>query len=681
MRPNIWGILLIIIAHSLSASAQTESEHDVLLNDATVKARRTTKSVKSGINGQILWNMSQMEQLPKILGNSDPIHYAQMLPGIQTNNEYRGGINVHGCDNAHNFISIANVPVYNVNHLLGFFSSFVGTHYPYMSLSKTATSAAAASRLGATLNMDASPCDTLPPKHLQGDLSVGFISSQGTIQAKITPKTEIVVSGRGSYINLIYNSLLSTKDASIRYFFGDANLTLHHQIDNANRIKLDAYYGQDAAKMTHDKNVGNVRSSWGNNLQNLKWEHSGTHGWLVESNIYHTQYRNTAHIDYDANIVTMPSGISTFGARNTSQWKNLTIGADIMYHYVQKQIPYIKSELIGRPHEFQHQHALESDIFADWKQPLPHNFAICTGLRGSLFTLIKDPASRPTTFTALDPSLGITYERQNWQIAASWALRHQYLAQTGVSDMGLPTNFWIASSRERRPQYAHGIELSASTWLWKHQLQLTGEVFAQKLYHQLEYSGVLMDLTTATYDFNNMLLHGKGANWGANIMLTKPSGKVNGWLSYSYTRARRSFTDPGYPGTSPANHERPHELNTVVCYTPTKHWSISGTFVCASGTPFTAPKSFYILGNSIISQYAPHNSSRLKPYIRLDLSGSYIWHSKKTREQSINLSIYNATARANEIFYYISVQETSFSYRPISFFTKILPSLSYNIKF
>ena len=64
--------------------------------------------------------MKFMENMPQILGNADPMHYAQMLPGVQTNNEYQGGIHVQGCDNEHNQITIGGVPVYNAVHLLGF---------------------------------------------------------------------------------------------------------------------------------------------------------------------------------------------------------------------------------------------------------------------------------------------------------------------------------------------------------------------------------------------------------------------------------------------------------------------------------------------------------------------------------------------------------------------------------
>jgi hypothetical protein len=81
-------------------------------------------------------------------------------------------------------------------------------------------------------------------------------------------------------------------------------------------------------------------------------------------------------------------------------------------------------------------------------------------------------------------------------------------------------------------------------------------------------------------------------------------------------------------------------------------------------------------------KYGPYNSSRLKPYKRLDLSANYKWKSRLFRENGVNLSVYNAIAQSNELFYYIkSRKDGSFAYRPITFMLRIMPSISYFCKF
>ena len=98
-----------------------EKKQSIMLDSVLVHGKQHNASLKTESDKGILWNMRMMNDMPKILGNADPMHYAQMLPGVQTNNEYNGGIHVQGSENEHNELSIAGVPLYNVNHLLGFF--------------------------------------------------------------------------------------------------------------------------------------------------------------------------------------------------------------------------------------------------------------------------------------------------------------------------------------------------------------------------------------------------------------------------------------------------------------------------------------------------------------------------------------------------------------------------------
>jgi hypothetical protein len=113
-----------------------------------------------------------------------------------------------------------------------------------------------------------------------------------------------------------------------------------------------------------------------------------------------------------------------------------------------------------------------------------------------------------------------------------------------------------------------------------------------------------------------------------------------------------------------------------------KKWDIGFTCVFASGTPFTAPKMFYVINRNIVSEYAEHNANRLRPYFRLD--GSVNYHFNPTRhihEHGLNFSVYNMTAHENDLFYYMGFSEKSFEYTRTTFLMKVLPSISYYLKF
>ena len=126
----------------------------VSLDSVVVSARRNTSGMAQRTDGMMVWQMKSLMDMPKILGNADPMHFAQMLPGVQTNTEFRCGTNIEGCDNSHNVVELGGVPVYNASHLLGMFSVFNASHYSTMNVAKTPVGASSAARIGGTLSFD-----------------------------------------------------------------------------------------------------------------------------------------------------------------------------------------------------------------------------------------------------------------------------------------------------------------------------------------------------------------------------------------------------------------------------------------------------------------------------------------------------------------------------------------------
>ena len=137
---------------------------------------------------------------------------------------------------------MGGVPLYNVNHLLGFFSTFNASHYPSLQLRKTATSAAFPNRIGGELEME------LPIEQADsagGEFSVGLISSQGTLRLPLGSRTTLTVSLRGSYINLLYSRWMKADKTQMEYHFFDTNATLAHRLGYADVLAFDFYCGRD----------------------------------------------------------------------------------------------------------------------------------------------------------------------------------------------------------------------------------------------------------------------------------------------------------------------------------------------------------------------------------------------------------------------------------------------------
>jgi len=673
MRKSGQHYILLFVFCALSSFVQAqedESAWSFSLDSITVKGYRYSSPVKVNADGVLLWDMSNTSLLPQILGNADPLHYAQMLPGIQTNSEYRSGINIEGCDNQHHSIFIDGVPIYNVNHLLGFFSTFNSSHFQTLSIAKGLESARSPNRLGGKLEM---MHRTELPDTTSGIISLGLISSQGSIRLPVNPKTTLTASLRGSYINLLYSKWLEADGQQVNYSFYDANATLVHKPNSNNTFLIDYYHGFDDAGFSEGRYLANMKARWGNTMGAAHWMYE-KRGMSLINTAYITSYRNKFCIEIQDMAFRLPSSITDIGLKGNMTWNRWNMGIDLACHNIHPQSLEHKGDVNVTDGHAEPMRSLESSLYSNYVHPLSSQVRLIGGIRGNLFR------KGHTTYWSLDPSVRLLYDNHTKQFSATYALRHQYLFQTGFSDSGLPTEFWMSASDDYMPQYAHELSANGSAFLLNRRYRVSVDLFYRRLFHQLAYKGSVLDYVNAVYDIKNSLMHGNGENYGFSIMLNKCSGHLTGWISYTYTHARRSFDETARRKSYSASHERPHEINAVATYASNKHWSFGGTLVYASGTPFTAAQSLYLLNDNLIIKYGEYNAARLHPYVRLDLSANYKWGSKA--EHGVNFSLYNVTSRDNELFYYLRTRDDgSFVYRPVTFVLHILPSLSYYYKF
>ena len=649
---------------------EDESAWSFSLDSVMVKSHRYASPVREKVGGVMVWDMSNLNLMPQILGNADPMHYAQMLPGIQTNSEYRSGINIEGCDNQHNAISIEGVPIYNVNHLLGFFSTFNTPHFPAMSIAKGLVSAASPNRLGGQLDM---LHDTEIPDSACGNVSLGLISSQGTLKIPINSKMTVTASLRGSYINLLYSQWLKADDQQVSYSFYDANVSLVHRPDSNNTFLYDFYCGSDNAGFSEEYYYADMKGRWGNTMGAAHWMY-GKGAFSFRTTAYVSSYRNVFKLDMEELAFRLPSGITDIGLRSDMSDRGWSTGAEMIWHDIRPQSLEHRGNFNITDGRTPAMHSVEASLYGNYDYPLTERLTASAGLRASMFR------QHQTVYGAVDPSLRLIYDNRMLQLSATCAQRHQYLFQTGFSDAGLPTEFWLSASNGFKPQYVRELSANGGSFLFRRQYRVSVDLFYRRLYHQLGYKGSVLDYVNTVYNISQSLMHGKGENYGLSLMVNKCSGRLTGWMSYTYTHARRSFDETERRKAYPASHERPHELNIVATYAANRHWSFGGSFVYASGTPFTMAKALFLLNNNIVIQYGDYNAARLHPYARLDLSANYKWGDKD--RNGFNFSLYNVTSHDNDLFYYLRTRDDgSFVYRPVTFVLRVLPSVSYYHQF
>ncbi len=653
---------------SLSDTIENYELEEVIVSKSISKASPNVLS-----RGKVSWEMSSISLLPQFLGNADPMRYAHTLAGVQTNNDYDSGMHIYGCDNSHNMVSIEGVPIYNANHLLGLFSTFNPSHYSRFSIDKTATNATFPNRLGGNLQFE-SP-HTIA-NSISGNLSLGLISSQGTLRLPTGKHSSLIISGRGSFINLLYGYALKYEESQMRYSFADTNISWDWKPSDEDHVCVDSYWGGDWSKLHEQRYSADLKLNWGNFMISTHWKHSFSATSRMKHSIFFTRYSNDFLLDYPSLKVIMNSSIQNYGYAGQWQGRTMRTGVNLNIYRVVPQSPLVMRGYNQRNDEPQSPLvAQEYSPYADYSLALSPDITMTAGVRATLFI----DANHAAHFN-IDPSLSFMITKSKWELALTTSTRHQYLFQTGFSSMGLPTEFWSLPDKQHKPQSAVNVSGSFAISLSNYKIVLEG--YYKSLKHIIEYNGSILDFVTIEYALDNVLLHGKGHNLGLSVSIIKPEGRLTGWISYSIGRTIRRFDSEELPGSYPANHDRIHELNAVASFDVNKKINLSGNVVLASGTPYTSVNNLYLFAGHIISNYNNYNGSRLKPYFRLDLSATYRIKMDGKKEHGINLSVYNVLATKNELFYsWKYTKNKELNYTPKSFLVSILPSVSYYFKF
>lgn len=613
-----------------------------------------------------------VEKLPQILGYSDYLQTSKLLPHIGISSEYDAGLHIMGCDNAHNDVSIDGVPLYGGQHLFGFFSIFNSSHFSGLTYAPSASFTSCSNKIGGSLR--AETYDSIEANN-SGDLSIGLLSSQGTMRLRIGKKAMLLVSAREAYMNLLYKHWLKVDDVQTGYSFGDYNFTFIRHNTNKDFLKVLFYAGHDNVSYDSELNQATIDLKWGNILAGLLHSHTYDENKSLKESISFSRFANQLNIHQQEFSFTLPSSIMDISYHSSYTNKDFNVGTSISFQSLVPQNP----QLNGMNHkdypDKYRQNVGQLTVFGKYGFNITNHISITPMLKGIVY--IDDQCK-----TNLLPAPNMTVEWANTPIGSMsihYAWQQQTLFQTGITSLGLPIEFWVAAGKYGKPQYAHHLSLSHDIILWHGNLRITSSLYYKWLFNQIEYQSDLFDYINTNHSLDQAIIHGDGYNYGASIMLSRQTGSLTGWISYTYSRSMRRFEGLNN-SVVPSNHDRPHELKAVANWHLNKHWDISGSFVYCSGTPYTTPQYLYLIDANILMQPGPYNGARLKPYKRLDLAVNYTIKDNEKSRCGLNFTLYNALAFKNELYYAINLHNLSFSYTPQSFILPCLPSLSFYYK-
>ena len=384
--------------------------------------------------------------------------------------------------------------------------------------------------------------DTLR-KPVTGSVSVGMMSSQGTVGIRLGKKSHLRVSARQSYMNLLYKRWLKLNDNPMKYGFGDYNLTYIWHSGDKDKVWVDGYFGMDSAEIFQGSYDMGVSLDWGNYMSSVHWEHKGEE-LSHRHTLYSSGYRSHCLVTEKDASLTVPAFMNASGYNGGISWRDFKGTAQLVWYRAMPQAPSVKGLFSIDDPAKEIQNAGEGSLSFEYDKTFAYDWALRAGMKGILYLTPESDLSG-----GLAPDLSLSYDARRFgKLELSYALRQQNIFQTGLSNIGLPVEFWFLAGRHGRPQYSQNLSFLYDLDFCRGMFNLSVGLYHKWLYNQVEYKGDIFDLFLGGYDIDDHLLKGRGWNYGMNLMLHKQSGKVTGWVSYSLGRALRRFDNPDFSG-------------------------------------------------------------------------------------------------------------------------------------
>ncbi|NLU39970.1 MAG: TonB-dependent receptor [Bacteroidales bacterium] len=670
--------------------------------EEVVVAANRKRTFNDGLSTMKL-NPEMIKSLPALMGESDVLKAIQLQPGTQPGREGTSGFSVRGGSNDQNLFLLDGIPVYNVNHLFGFFSVFS----PYAINSATYIKGAMPARYGGRLSsvIDLRLKEGNNEK-LHGQVTAGIIASSIALDGPIIKdKWTFIVTARRTYLDIFSRPIsYIMADQQVGYYFQDFTFKTNYKLNEKNKLFLSFYGGNDEAFIKYrDKDSTSTYKSkyglgWGNMIGALRWNSILSKSLFSNTTLYYSKYRYSNGIqeeEYDRKAdslvqqrnLTFYNNVKDIGLKWDLDYfatNNLHVrtGFDVIVHsYMPGASDFIDfdaSSDIKSTQGTKYQNVeLSAYAEADYSPLAQLNFNL--GLR-STSTFLND-YSRPI----LQPRLLARYKvNERLSFSTSFDVNAQYVHLVSNSSYGAPTDLWLPVMEGIPPQHAWQFTIGGNYQLTQG-ISLGLDVYRKKFSNLLEFKPTeIIDHNVS--DWANVILIGAGEAQGLELMLEKRTGKLTGWVSYTLSKSDRQFEEINNGKVFPSSYDRRHNISVVSTYKINKNKEITASWVYTSGFYLTMNYNWYVINinghEQVVSNYAERNNYRTPAYHRLDLSYS----SSKQKKRGIRtwtFGLYNAYNRINPFMVYSSFAEEKNSSRKLTVrgMFPIIPSVSYRYEF
>lgn len=648
------------------------------------------KKVGASLVGAEKFRPSMLKNVPLALGESDVMKMMQTLPGVKTMGEASSGFNVRGGASDQNLILLNGNTVFNPMHLFGLFSAFNSDVIGETELYKSGIPSEYGGRISSVMNITS----RVPERQeWHGSASIGLLTSKGTLDAPIIKdRVSLLLGGRTTYSDWILSRIPEKSGYSNGTAgFWDLSGTLAITPNNNHRISLYAYTSHDRFSFTaYDK------YTYSNTNASLEWK--GRYNDKL-STYFSAGYD---HYDYTSDDLAVPSsaarlsfGINQYFAKFLTNYQlndehRLQVGVHGQYYDVAPG----RYEAIGEysfidERELSPDRAVETSLFAEDQWKLLPQLTLTGGIRYTLFSSQRE--GKEKFYQAPEFRLSANYQLgEDQSVKVGFNTMHQFIHKVSNTSIMSPTDTWTLSNANIKPQ--DGFQIAAGYYYQTpgHQYELSLEAYYKQMDNYLTYRSAGQLLMNENLE--NDVIGTQGKAYGVELQLRKPFGKLNGWVSYSYSRTLLRQREQVEGSTMinggewfAADHDRPHEIKLVGNYKFTQRYSFSFNADYSTGRPITIPAGQYYSfeQHRLMPFYTDRNGYRLPDYFRVDASFNIepSHHLTNLTHHWLSVGVYNLLGRRNAYSIYYEVVGSQIQGYKLSIFGTPIPFVSYNVKF
>ncbi len=680
------------------------------LKEVKISAEKVA-NVRSGELGVNRLDIKTIKQVPAVFGEADVLRVILTLPGVQSVGEATTGFNVRGGAADQNLILLNDATIYNPAHFFGFFSAFNPDIVKDVQLYKSSIPEKYGGRLSSVLDVTDREGNK---KNFTGSAGIGLLTSRLNIEGPIIKdKTSFIFGGRTTYSDWLLKLLPEDYKHSEASFY-DLNLDISHQINDRNNLYITSYLSNDKFKLNSD-----TAYAYSNSNINIKWKHNFNNKFysVFTAGNDHYQYNtsssqnpvNAYKLGFDINQSNVKADFTYYAnPKNTIDFGL----SSILYKLNPGNFEPNGSKSLVTPNVVPAERALESALYLGDKYDITPDLLVSFGLRYSLYNYLG-----PQTVNYYAPNLpresvnlidSTTYKKNqvintyhgpeirisarynladNLSVKAGYNTLRQYIHLLSNTTAISPTDVWKLSDPNIKPQYGDQVSLGLYHNAKANTIELSAEVYYKRLKDYLDYkSGATLVLN---HHVETDVINTEGKAYGAEFLIRKTAGKLNGWMSYTYSRTFLKQDDPNAGDLInkgnyyPANFDKPHDFNFTGNYRLSHRFSVSLNATYSTGRPITLPIAKYQYAGAERVYYSDRNQYRIPDYFRSDFSmnieGNHKVHQRT--HNSFTIGVYNLTGRQNAYSTYFTAQGGAINGYQLSIFARPIPFINYNIRF